>query len=117
MASLPITIALEIQQGDTWSKSLLWTIDGVPVDFSEVEGAKMQFRPYYGSGKVLAELSLDNGGIELPEPGRIVLKISAALTAAMPAGKGVQDCEIYFAGGVTRKPFRGSFDVAPEVTK
>lgn len=116
MASVPITIALEIQQGDTWAKSFVWRRGGVPVDFTGAT-ARMQFRASYGTAVVTLELSTENGGIELLSDGRIKVNISATQAAALPASKLYFDLEVYFPGGITKKPFKGTATVPAEVTK
>lgn len=117
MASVPVIIPLEIQQGDTWVKSFVWTRGGVPVDFTDAT-ARMQIRASFGTASALLELSTENDGIQLLADGRIALTITATQSAALPAMKSaVYDLEVYFPGGIVVKPFKGNAAIAPEVTK
>jgi hypothetical protein len=109
---------LYIDQGCTWQQRLVYKAGdpAVPVDLTGWT-ARMQVRATVDSPEVLLELSTENGGITLGGPtGEISLDVSAATTAAFTWTSGLFDLELVSAGGIVKRPLRGSIGVRREVT-
>jgi hypothetical protein len=127
---------IEVFQGASWEKRLLWKdSDGNPIDLASY-GARMEVRSAFDSPDILLLLETDpkpgggagNGRITLglvsnpPDPDyNILLEVDAATTAALPAKPGwtswVYDLEIVSSGGLVRRLLMGRFTVSLEVTK
>lgn len=101
--------------------------DFVPVDYTGCT-AFMQLRAEVGSPDVLLEFSTsptpEQGLIELNADGWAVLRLSAAQTAALPAGEGsgqwlkaIGQMEVTYADGTVRREYEIRFTLSPEVTR
>lgn len=78
--------------------------------------AKMQVRQNYNKDLVV-ELSTVNGKIAVGgEEGTIILTISSAETATLPAGSFMYDLYITNSEGITTKLFEGEFIIYPSIT-
>lgn len=104
-------------QGATFSKTLRWTSEGVPVPLSGYTAA-MQVKTSYGATTALVTLTTANGGITLGATnGEILISISASATAAFPVGDYVYDLELTKTSTSTvTRLLAGTFAVTPEVT-
>lgn len=102
-------------QGSTFSKTLVWSIDGVPVNLTGYT-ARMQVRSSYTSATAVVTLTNGSGITLGTTNGQITLTISAIATAAIAAGNYVYDLELTSGGTVTRL-LEGQFIVSPEVTR
>ena len=105
------------QQGATFFRPFTWTEKNGDLILLDNYTAKMQVRKNYG-GKLLIELSTENGRIYYDSNNQIVLYISAEETQLLDAGKYVYDLEltdIVGTEGVIRL-LEGEFFVSPEVT-
>lgn len=91
---------------------------GSPVDLTGA-AARMQVRQKVTSPDVVIELNATNGRAVLTDAvnGEITLSISAVDTALLPAGVGVYDLEIAFAGGQVDRLLEGKVRISPEVTR
>ncbi|GGX11080.1 hypothetical protein GCM10007242_16400 [Pigmentiphaga litoralis] len=108
---------LRIQQGDTWAlEILLQDEQDQPVDLTGAT-AKMQLRPFPSSAVLVAELSTENERIKIEQAGKIILSLSAEVTAALPVRSGVYDLEVKLSTGVVTKIIGGSYQVLAEVTR
>lgn len=109
---------LTIDQGSTWRAILTAKgSDRVPIDLTGYT-ARMQVRPSIPSATVLANLTTENGGIEIePLAGEITLMLTDEQTAALPSGTWVYDLELVSAGGEVTRTIEGGFVVRPEVTR
>lgn len=106
---------LYCNQGSTFSKTLTWNIDGVPVNLTGYT-ARMQVRSTYASATALVTLTNGSGITLGTTNGQITLTISAVATAAIAAGNYVYDLELTSGSTVTRL-LEGQFIVSPEVTR
>ena len=85
----------------------------------DLEGftARMQVRRTVTSTTTIVELTTANGRIEIvPEDGRIILAMSAQVTAAITSS-GVYDLEIVSFEGVVSRVVQGTFTLSEEVTR
>lgn len=107
---------LTCQQGATFTRTMTWSIDGVPVDLTDFTAA-MQVKATYSSSTALVTLtSSPAAGITLGGvTGVITITIDAVDTADIPAGTYVYDLEMTGPDSVTRL-LEGQFIVTPEVT-
>lgn len=113
----PAKYNIRFFQGDTWTISPIWRINGVLVDVTGYT-ADMQVRTDVDSATVVVELSTANGRIVTGGTnGTFTLTLTAAQTAALTAGSYVYDLEVTSTTGVVSKILRGSFTVDPEVTR
>ena len=112
--SVDVPTKLVCKQGSTFTRTITWSQDGIPVNVTGYTAA-MQVRSSYTSPT--AVVSLTNGdGISLGgTAGTIEITISAVDTAGIPAGNYVYDLELTSGGTVTRL-LEGQFIVTPEVT-
>lgn len=86
-----------------------------PVDLAGAK-ARMQIRDKPG-GELLAELTTENGRLEISGAGTITRMLSATETAAFRWSTGVYDLEVEYADGTVHRYFEGSVCVRPEVTR
>lgn len=105
------------EQGATFAYSITWKDStGTPINLTGYS-ARMQVRPAVSSSTLRLELTSANGRISLGgSAGTISLSISAADTAALPAGGYVYDLELVSGATVTRL-MQGAFEVRAEVTR
>lgn len=89
--------------------------NGDPMDFDGYS-ARMQIRSSVWAGKVVDELSTDNGRLEL-SGSKIVASFPHDVTSAYPGGRSVYDLEIVSGGGRVYRMLKGSFVVSPEVSR
>jgi hypothetical protein len=102
------------KQGSTFSRTLTWSIDGLPVNLTGYTAA-MQVKTSYGSPTSVVSLTTGSGLTLGGTAGTIAIEISAVATAAIPAGEYVYDLELTSGATVTRL-IEGPFTVTPEVT-
>ena len=103
-------------QGATFSKQLVYAIDGDPVDLTTYT-ARMQVREKHTSKTAVVSLTTENGGIALgDDEGTIDLYIADENTAAISPKNYVYDLELVSSGEVYRL-LEGKFIVTPEVTR
>lgn len=95
-----------------------WVEYQAPVDLAGYE-ARMQVRPTVESADVLVSLTSEpGGGIVLDNVGkRVLVSLSAAETAALPALRGVYDIEMVSADGDVELLAFGRVEIIPEVTR
>lgn len=107
-----------IEQGATFKLSLVWKDSaGAPFNLTGYT-ARMQARGALTSNEVLLDLTSTNGAITLGgTAGTIDIKISATLTAALQAPRGVYDLEIVSPSGDVTRLIQGAFSVSKEVTR
>jgi hypothetical protein len=115
---MPATICpLVIEQGATFTLSLVWRdADGDPVDLAGY-AARMQVRPTVESDVVLLALDSDEGGITLGPNGAIEIVATAEQTEAIPARKGAYDLELEAGDGTVTRLLQGTVTISPEVTR
>jgi hypothetical protein len=115
----------ECDQGAYWTKLITWFDEGGtnPVDITDYT-ARMQVRHTIESTVVLVEITSDPGeGITLGGvDGTILLEMTAAQTASLPAPRGgarhYYDLELVPpVTGRVRRLLQGRFVVSPEVTR
>ena len=108
-------VKLICKQGETFTRTITWKTDDVPVDLTGYTAA-MQVRSSYSSTTAVVSLTTSNGGLTLGgAAGTIEVFISAVATSAIPAGNYVYDLELTTGTTVTRL-LEGQFYVSPEVT-
>lgn len=113
------TINLEIEQGATFRQKFTYSAGTppAPVDLTGCKG-RMQIRAKVQDDAVLAELTTENGGVEIiPLDGEITLSIDAVTSAALGFRTGVYDFEIEYSTGVVERLFEGKVTLSPEVTR
>jgi len=112
--SVDVPTKLICKQGSTFTRTITWSQDGIPVNVTGYTAA-MQVRSSYTSATAVVSLT-SGAGITLGgTAGTIQITISAAATAGIPAGNYVYDLELTSGGTVTRL-LEGQFIVTPEVT-
>lgn len=103
-------------QGATFSQTLTWTVDDIPVDLTTYT-ARMQARTSYKNNcDPIFTINTENGGITLDDEGNIELLINSANTENFVPREYVYDLELISSSVVTRL-LEGKFIVTPEVTK
>jgi hypothetical protein len=102
------------KQGSTFTRSVTWSQDGLPVNITGYTAA-MQIRSSYSSSTPVVSLTSSSGITLGGTAGTIQITISAVATAAIAAGNYVYDLELTSGGTVTRL-LEGQFIVTPEVT-
>lgn len=137
---------IEIEQGSTFEwLALICDINGVPLDMGGytggTAGARGIIKKSYlyttalalftitiiDSAEVLAavvagQLHISSAVEAALEPltvGKcyLLIRLDAAVTAALPVGSGVYDIEIEDTTGFVFKPYKGKVKVVPEVTR
>lgn len=109
---------IEIKQGETFNRLVVWdNEDGSHVDLTGYT-AKMQIRKRRTSSDVIIELSTANGRITLGgAAGTITLTISATDTAALDICQGaVYDLELT-VGSTVKRLLAGEVSFSREVTQ
>lgn len=126
MSAEPATLDLEVYQGAYWSQRLVYEdSNSAPIDLTGYTARMQVRRTVDETGDPIIELTTENGGITLGEPlptdGVVLLEISAADSAALPATvsdrKWRYDLELVPAGGEVRRLVMGKFTVSLEVTR
>lgn len=113
------TYHLRIDQGASYALQLTYQDgEGTPIELDGYTAA-LQIRRRHASREPLLELA-DGEGITLGDDGEILIEISAAQSAELPASErgpiGVWDIELSAAGEVKRL-LAGKVFVTPEVTR
>lgn len=106
----------EILQGETWTRTLTWKVDGTAVDLTGYT-ARMQVRQKVTSADTLLSLTSASGITLGGSAGTITLSVSAVDTAAMTWREGVYDLELVSGGGEVTRLIEGRITVSPEVTR
>ena len=107
-----------IEQGATFSMRMTYrdSADAI-VDLTGYT-ARMQVRPYHSSSKIILERSTANQTITLGGLlGTILVQATSVVTAALAAGTGVYDLELYSPIGTTVRLIEGRVTISPEVTR
>lgn len=114
----PVELDLDIWQGQTFKKSIVWKdASGVPLDLTGFK-ARMHIRVATKAATVLIELTTENNRIKLNEaPGRIDLVIEAAQSTPIQVPTGVYDLELESPSGEVRRLVQGKITFHPEVTR
>jgi hypothetical protein len=114
----PAPYDIEIIQGQTFSRALVWKDgDGEPIDLTGY-AARMQIRRSKASPDVLFELTTGNGRIAIDgAAGKVTLTITADESAAFTWRRGVYDLELEASDGVVRRLLEGAVEVNREVTR
>jgi len=104
-------------QGATFTKTLIWKIDEVPVDLTGYT-ARMQAKDKHKTTCApIINITTENGGITLGgEEGTIDLLVTATETTEIYPKEYVYDLEMVSTDFVYRL-IEGKFIVTPEVTK
>lgn len=112
------TLNLTIEQGATFTKTLVWKdSNGDPIDLSGYT-ARMQIRRTITSCDVLVDATTENGKITLtPEEGKIDIRLEAAETEALDFREAVYDLELQSADGFVTRLVQGTVELSLEVTR
>lgn len=106
---------LNIEQGTSYTKRLVWRDKNKrPVPLTGYS-ARMQIRPTVASTEVILELSTVNGRITLGAGGAITLTLNPSETSQLKAG--VYDLELTDGDGRVTRLIEGKVTVSPEVTR
>lgn len=89
--------------------------NGDPMDFSGYS-ARMQIRSSVWSGKVIDDLSTDNGRLAF-SGAKIVASFPHDITSVYPGGRSVYDLEIVSGDGMVYRLLKGAFVVSSEVSR
>lgn len=127
LAGRPAVFEMDVAQGEYFSKLLIWKDElDAPIDNTGYT-ARMQVRRTVSSSVVIVTLATAEnltaeGDITLGGAnGEILLEMSSAVTAALPATpfdrRWRYDLELVPAGGQVRRLLMGRFVVSPEVTR
>ena len=109
---------LLIEQGATWSRTVVWKdAAGLPIDLTGYS-ARMQIRSTRQGGTALVSLtSSPAGGITItPAEGKIVLRVEAAETTTLTPGTAFYDLEVVSGAGEVTRLLEGGVTISPEVT-
>jgi hypothetical protein len=108
---------LLIEQGATFSLSIVWKdSDEVPVDLTGYS-ARMQIRPFLVSQDVLLELTNQAGIVLGDDQGTITIEATAEQTEAIGSRRGVYDLELESADGTVTRLLQGAVTISREVTR
>ena len=110
-----VSYDLTIPQGTTWSLDLVYKRGTAPVSLTGAQ-ARMQLRTSYDAPTAAISLTQASGITLGGEAGTIVVALTDAQTAALPAGRYVYDLELIETGKVTRL-IEGVAICTPEVTR
>lgn len=105
-------------QGSTFSRTLVYKINDVPVNLTGYN-ARLQVREYYSSLDFLISLDSVSSSVQIytgGSGGSININIDPSVTSTFVPGKYVYDLEIYTSSNVYRL-IEGKFNVTPEVTR
>jgi hypothetical protein len=106
---------ITIPQGTTWSLDLVYKRGTAPVSLTGAQ-ARMQLRTSYDAPTAAISLTQASGITLGGTAGTIVVALTDAQTAALPAGRYVYDLELIESGKVTRL-IEGVAICTPEVTR
>jgi hypothetical protein len=109
------SLNLTIEQGADWSLTMTWTIDGSAVDLTTYT-ARMQARREYKCDEAVIDIESPTN-ITLDVNGGILVELTAAETAEIPARRYVYDLELEDANGVVTRLVEGEILVKAEVTR
>lgn len=118
MSSLAGTYSITVDQGATFSETLVWRTkrSRTPIDLTGYT-ARMKVKGRNTGSPLLLTLTTENGGILLGgAEGTVVLAISATDTAAIIGGIHSYDLELIDSESRVTRLLKGSFVVRPEVT-
>ncbi|MEU4726530.1 hypothetical protein AB0G06_43625 [Nonomuraea dietziae] len=106
---------LQIAQGTTVRRGLVWKRNGVPVDLTGCR-ARMEYRTSVG-GPLVHRFDAANGGLTIDESTNTInLYITPATSSAWTQLSGVYDLEVVFPNNDVVRLIEGSVTVSPEVT-
>lgn len=106
---------ITIPQGTTWSLDLVYKRGTAPVSLTGAQ-ARMQLRTSYDAATAAISLTQASGITLGGAAGTIVVALTDAQTAALPAGRYVYDLELVEGSKVTRL-IEGVAICTPEVTR
>jgi len=110
-------LPLVVEQGATFRKSMVWKINGNPVNLTGYT-ARLQVRANRSFDPMLSLTSGTGGGITLTAAdGRVTISISAAATSGLHVGKHKYDLELVSAGGEVTRLVKGMFTVSEGITE
>lgn len=118
---MPNVYNFDLKRGETFSRTIVWSIDGVRPDLTGVT-ATMDFREEYGDPVIVLQLtSGSGGGITIDTVNRTVkFLITAAQAAAIEQMSLVTDLKLSNVTSVPDQPekylFQGSVSIYPSVT-
>lgn len=111
------TYNISAEQGSDYQATVAYTDDsGDPVNLTGYT-ARMQVRQFAGSSVPFLTLTNTSGLAITAATGVIVISISAAALALLPAGEYTYDLEIIDGSAKVTKLLQGNFDVDAEVTR
>jgi len=103
-------------QGSTFSRTLTYTLDALPVDLTGYS-SRLQVREAYYSDSPIVSLVSGSGITMGGSAGTINILISASVTSEFPTGTHVYDLEIVSPSDFVDRLIEGTFSVTPEVTR
>ena len=106
-----------VYQGDTLEKTFEWRDKNQTLVPLTGYTARMQVRSSADSDDVVLEMTTEDNGITLTNPGQIVVSASAEEMAEVAAGSYKYDLEMVTGDGFVRKLLVGKFKVLAEVTR
>jgi hypothetical protein len=105
------------KQGETFTRTVTWSIDGSAVNLANYTAAMQVKSSYTSNTAILTLTSTPAAGITLGgAAGTITLTISAADTADLAVGTYVYDLELTSDDDTVTRLLEGQFVVTPEVT-
>jgi len=117
MSLTPGRINFLCPQGSTFSKTLTYKIEDVPVNLTGYS-SRLQVRQTYYDTDTIVSLTSGSGGITLGgSAGTIDILINASTTSQFAPGNWVYDLEIESLNGIVSRLIEGNFVVTPEVTR
>lgn len=105
-----------IDQGSTWSTTLIWKNEaGVVINLTGYT-ARMQLRRAFTDGTADVNLTSPTGIVITALEGKLVPTITAAVTDDL-TGEYLYDLEVESADGVVTRLVQGKITISPAVTK
>jgi hypothetical protein len=105
------------KRGDTWNgiNTISFSTSGVPLNFTNVDNIKIEFRQSIDSPVVLS-LSTKENQIQIVNPSRGIIRI-LPLVVQMPPGRYFYDLQVTYLNGVIKTYLTGSWDIVADITK
>ena len=111
----PATYPIVCPAGATFDLSMLWELNGTPVDLTGYE-AKLEVKATY-SGAALLTAETSTGEIVLDDTTNIHITIDADVTAAVPPGNYVYDFKVWTGAAPTvTRLLQGKWQHSSEVS-
>ena len=105
------------KRGDTWNgiNTISFSTSGVPLNFTNVEEIKIDFRQSIDTPAVLT-LSTKQNQIQIVNPSRGIIRV-LPFVVEVPHGRYFYDIQVKYSNGVIKTYLTGSWDIVADITK